>query len=255
MKQTNTLLNSCWLNYFSHEWHKSISFFSPIQGENPGWYIWPEANLGVFEIQLLEWQTKTQQEDSRFILKYYPSPDEESFNGLASAEKIIRLSHWFDDSPIEERQSGCACSALAHHHTHGKNKGIPHYHNRKNLQPSLFTVGEILLKLESDKFTQISLTSQDRLLLIATSAISVEHEGALIQLTPPGGIDRDLPGWTISWHFFEILVKEVLARLGFYPTSCTRVVNPGLVYYQQEGGEIREEKDSDVTQITHTFYF
>lgn len=257
MEQINRLLTSTWLQYLNTKLHSSISFLSPIQGEKLGWYFWLAKASGVFELTVLEWQSCGMEEESTFILRYYPYPDDDYFLGLSSSEQIIRLSNWFDDSPfLSEPSIGCACSALAcHQHPHSIVKGIPRLHLRKSIHPSLFTVGDIKFLMEEGRLSQVSLTSQNHIRLIFINGVSIEHEGSLVQLRAPGEVDRDLLGWNISWFYFEVLIKEVLPRIGLYLKSCRRKTAPGLLYYKDEGGEVYEKVDPTVTKITHTFYF
>lgn len=260
MEQAIRFLTNSWLNYLNGDWEKAVAYLSPIQGEEPGWYIWPREGNGVYEMQLLERQNLGETEETRFILKHYPYPEEEAFERLASAEQVVRLSDYFDNTPIEASHGGgCACSLIACRHQEKQlkqlYKGIPRCYHRKSINPSLFSVGEIKLRLQGGKPLRISLVSQDRLVLYSVGGVCLEHEGSRVQLVAPGSIDREVLGWTISWQFFDVFLKEILARMGYYPHKCRRESAPGMIYYQEEGGEIRGREDTSVTQITHTFYF
>lgn len=258
MEQVIRLLNNCWLNYLGQDWQKTINYLSPIQGEEPGWYIWLHNCPGVYELQLLEWKTVNEKESSSFLLKYYPSLEEEAFDRLSFKEQVTRLSEYFDNTPIKKVfTKNCPCSSLSTNHQQSQPliKGIPRWFHRKNINSTLFTIGEIKFKIIHERLLEITLTSQDHLRLCTLPGITVKQGENITELVPPGGVDRDFPGWTTSWHFFDIFVKEILGKMGCYSSDCNREVSQGVVCFEGKGGEIWEKEEPGVTRIAHTFYF
>lgn len=257
MQRVTSFLTSSLLVYFQEASQGSISHVSSIQGDQLGWYIWLERNKGVYELIHFASNTLREQEESKFLLKYYPYPDSTYFEGLACAEQVVRLSDIFDDSLIKlNHTGGCACSSLSCKGQHSQRvKGIPRILARKKMNPSLFSVGELDFVMKGNRLREMSLTSQDRWIQYSVSGLIVKQEGVLAQVLAPGEIDRNLPGWEICWEFIDVLVKEVFSKLGLYSQGCTRVAKPGKIYYSREGGEIEGVEDPGVTFITHTFYY
>jgi len=259
MQNINTLLNSCWWNYLNNSSRKKIQYLSPIAGSKPGWYFWLEGNQGVFELLLSDCNTEGDREQSSFALKYYPSPEEDVFDTFSCAEQVVRLSDFFDNSPIKSGHNGseCACSQIGHGEIHiCRNKGFPRFHARKQINSSLFVIGKIDFILHSGKLLETSLTCQDKIIQYAVEGINVpQQDGTSLQVVEPGSIDRNIPAWTIGWEFYEILVKDIFAKLGLYPINSDRDIRPGFLYYQEKGGEIWFAVSDSVTRITHTHYF
>lgn len=258
MQQASLLLNAGWLQYLGKNPGGKISYLSPIPGEKNAWYVWFVNQGGVYEIALLDWQIQKNNEISSFILKYYPYPEEALFESFSCAEQVVRLSAYFDNSLIKhsEHEKSCACSQ--HHGRHCGSpvqKGIPRLQARADIHPALFGIGKIRLTLRQGRLLQLSADSQDRLMQCSVTGIFVCQGNGPVQIVAPGEVDRDVPGWQLTWTFLEVFRKEVLANSGYDPRKCLRTTACGQVFYQEEGREIWGREDPSVTQITHTFYY
>jgi len=255
MRYTNIFLSSCWWNYFNLEHEKQIEYLSPIAGSVPGWYLWLKKRQGVYEFILSEAGQRGELEVSKFLIKYYPHPEESLFDSFATAEQVVRLSPYFDDDFIKSHsgQGGCACSCLHHNHAHcHRNKGFPKVHAREKINPTLFTIGEMKLIIgkEEHRLLKSMLISQDRLLEYSQDGILLEKDGSLVEVIKSGELDRSIPAWELCWDLYDTLIKEVFAKMGGYPRKCRRTSKPGLLFYQGKGGETWSIETGCVTQIT-----
>ena len=83
MRIINSFLTTCWLQYFSQNEDRQINLYSPIPGINPGWYFWLKNNSGVIEMIFNE----ATENESHFLLKYYPYPESQYFENLSVENK------------------------------------------------------------------------------------------------------------------------------------------------------------------------
>lgn len=258
MKQVYTLLSNCWLKYMEQTNNGPITFISTIPGNNPAWYIWLEKDYGVYDISLSHWHKLTShEEESTFLLKHYPYPHHQSFQDLSCGEQIVRISDFFDDSPIQpEHSNNCPCCP-----THkGKStslqlKGIPKLQAHREIHPSMFLIGEITFFMEANSLKQLSLQAQSISLQYSVSGINIQKDGKPIQILTPGALDRKVQCWYNCWNFLDIFVNTILPKLGYTAIKNDKVTAPGYIFYQQEGGDTWKKEDPSVTLITHTFYF
>ncbi len=263
MSQVSIFLSSCWWNYFNLDKEKVIQYLSPIAGSKPGWYLWLKKRQGVYELILNDVNSRKDVEISSFIVKYYPLPEEEVFERYATQEQIVRLSNYFDDSPIKqprkERQNGCPCSHL--HYTDDNKfqrvKGLPKLHHREKMNPSLFTIGLIKFYFQGkeSRLLKVKLISQDTLVEYSNDGIILEKDGTLIEVVKPGSLDRSIPAWEICWDLYDLLIKDIFAQMGKFPKESKRKIKKGFIYYKDREGVIWSHVCNSVKQITHDHLF
>ncbi len=256
MNRAVKLLSECWLYCRSTE-NKRIQFLSAVPEAEPGWYLWLHEHPGCYELSLLDGQSNDADQVSRFLIRYYPEPTDPVFDQLAIAEQVVRLSELFDDSPIRPVEgSECACSHGCHHdHTHERIKGIPRLADRARMNRSLFSIGELSFRFCNGELCEVSLSSQDRLIQYSTSGIAVPSANGSTQLVLPGGLDRNLPGWELAKHLFDLLVDELLPGMGWHADQRLRTNQPGQVFYWGEGGDVWSEESAAATGIRETLWF
>ncbi len=258
MRQIYTFLSNCWLKYMEQTENGPITYISTIPGNNPAWYIWPEKEFGVYELNLYDWQhLSSHDEESKFLLRHYPYPHHPSFFDLSCGEQVVRVSELFDDSPIpSNHHNNCPCCP-----THVKKssslqlKGIPKLLARQEIHPSLFVIGEITFLMERNRLQQLSLQAQNIALQYSVSGITIEKSNQEIQLLTPGSLDRKVPCWCNCCNFLDIFLDAVLPKLGYEAIKNEQVTAPGYIFYKQEGGDTWKKENPAVTLITHTFYF
>lgn len=260
MRHIHTLLSNCWWGYFNQAGEKDVEHLSLLPGELPGWQLWLKKRRGVYEFKLSDCAVIDDVEISTFSIKYYPCPDEEVFEDFAVAEQVVRLSDYFDDALIQgpSHGEGCACSALHHGHEHGqRSKGIPRFATRDELNPSLFTVGDVRfhVRQEDSKLIRAELVGLDRLVEYSQDGISIEHDGESIQVVKPGTIDRKIPAYELCWDLFDTLLNDVLPRIGVQHKESNRSTENGMVFYTNEGGECWSKESERVVQVRQTFVY
>lgn len=62
--------------------------------QNQGWLVWLNGSQGVYDLFSLP---NEHDNAASYLLKYYPSPDEEAFSCFSEEEKQIRKSHLFEN--------------------------------------------------------------------------------------------------------------------------------------------------------------
>lgn len=258
MRQANAFLHSCWFNYFQTlGGRRNIHYVSPVPGINPGWYIWPDSP-GVYELSLLEFEQGESRETSRFALKYFPHRETSELQDFSFAEQIVRLSYFFDDSFINEKQDPheCCCAGLTGQYAGPRLvKGIPKLHLRNMMHPSLFWVGELCFLFDANQLLQVSLCSQDRLLQYAVDGVYIQETGLWKEVVKPGGLDRQVPGWKLSKQFFDLFIDEVLFALGLIPLRYDESIRPGQIFYHKQEGDGYTEESSKVNSIIQKAIF
>lgn len=206
MKQVHTFLHGCWYNYlYQTKSERKIYYISPIVGEkNFGWYIWLGCR-GVYELQLFDYLIDKNYEESRFILKYYPHPEDDLYDSFAFCEQVIRNSDLFDDTPITNSSgSTCSCSYISKSGSKEHEcliKGIPKINARKKIDPTFFWVGEIGFVFTDERLLRIYANTQDLLVQYSVSGIHIDLDGKKQQIVAPNEADRNLSGWDITWNF------------------------------------------------------
>uniref|UniRef100_A0A7C4BA50 Uncharacterized protein n=1 Tax=Thermofilum pendens TaxID=2269 RepID=A0A7C4BA50_THEPE len=127
-----------------------------------------------------------------FLVKYYPHPDEEVFEEFSAREQVLRLSPYFDygESPYPTLNS-----------VEGE------------LDPTLFNVGVMhILADDALGIIRLSAHSQDRFISVAEEGVRVSN----VLLVPPGGRDRNVPGWELTWKLLEriaLVYRKVVGEL------------------------------------------
>jgi hypothetical protein len=164
-------------------------------GERLGWYLWTEDQKGAYLIELADvvyfdkemgtdYPNHIPEMKAEFVLRYYPSPEEPLFEDFAFTEREVRLGPYFD-------------------HT-----GTPLFEKQNDIHESLFAVGNLVLDFDKGlNFAILKISSQDRWIEIVKEGPIVEADyRQTIDVVPEGTIARNVPGWELSWRFFDKLL-------------------------------------------------
>ncbi len=159
---------------------------------------------GVFGIRCEEVVISDGVSGGRFLLSYFPHPEEDLVESFSVQAGIISQE---DDYISRVRE----------------------YLKHEDLRQG-FTLGRISLDVASDA-SGFSLTLQapTRLITIAEDGLSVVKDGEAVQLVEPGGRDQDLPAWDIAMEFFRVLAASVVFCLRNRPDSMVRYCRDGIV--------------------------
>jgi hypothetical protein len=213
-----------------------------VIGKMPGWYLWTKDRMGAYYLQLIATEpTGAKSHGTRrsrnkrlawvvsdFILRYYPSPKEPLFEEYAFVERQVRISPCFE------------------------NTGTPFSDKQDAIHESFFVVGTLHLAFDRGlNFARLGISSQDRWIEILKGGPVVKTDyRRTIEVLPEGSVIRNVPGWELSWCFFDKLL------LGFcYVHKCCPIAlrlskSPGLAYYIDTDGVAIEVEDATIHEWT-----
>ena len=162
-----------------------------------------------------------------FILRYYPHPDEEIFEDFSINEQLVRLSECFGEEEIFPKDS---CS--------------------NNIDETLFTTGTLNLSInELEGIVRLSLLSQDRFTSILEEPVIINNN----ILRNQGEIDRNVPGWSLSWEFYRNLLNIYISKLG-KPWLVVAYAEPGTLWKCSKTGCNTETTSSTLLKNIETIF-
>lgn len=186
-----------------------------------GWDFWLNGKQGVWELQWVGWGEKFAWSYCRFLLRYYPHPDEPVLEDFSFGEQIMRLSHNFTDY------------------------GCPRFDSRREVDQSYYVIGKLDIFSRNKAIVAI-LKSQDRWIEYRPQGLEVEKPGGeRVWVVEKGGKDRDVPGWDLSWQYFDCLVKAFCC-IHKTPPSMVRLKSRSGKIWHVDGAEVREERTAEV---------
>jgi hypothetical protein len=188
------------LLFFEAQAHHRIGFtkISRLISQEPGWYLWTKERKGAYLLELIDIEDFHKEPRlvdmpnltihpavrAEFVVRYYPSPEEPSFDDFAFIERETRLGHSFD-------------------HT-----GTPFFEKQNDIHESLFTVGQFHLAFDKGlDVASLSISSQDRWIEIVKNgppAKTDDRQGS--EVVSGEGKARNVPGWELSWYLFDKLL-------------------------------------------------
>ncbi|NLY83399.1 MAG: hypothetical protein GX084_02130 [Acholeplasmataceae bacterium] len=240
-----------------------LTYISRIETERTAWYFWFANVAGVYEFGLKECNYEDGVEKSTFMLKYYPEPDEQTFEDFSCSEQIIRLSPYFDNSVInidQEEHESCPCCAGGHHvHEHGKeckanllmrrSKGIPKLLKRSFLKPSLFLIGEVEFYMKQDMLLNSALVSQTEFIQFSEEGLYAGQGDEVYELVGRGEADRKVKGLHLCQTFYDFLVGTLFDAISIKPIGEQARSTTGLVSYQRKDGSCRSQWSESVRKV------
>lgn len=196
------------------------------------WRYQVEGAMGVYE--LVEWDVQRsllradlphlpalEFSGPIFLMRYYPHPDEEVFEEFSAREQLLRLSPYFNygESPCPVLDSA-----------------------EKEFDPTLFNVGTMYILVDDALgIVRLGAYSQDRFVSVVEDGVWVSN----VCLVPPGGRDRNVPGWELTWKLFERVARVYRRVVGELHTVAGGV-SGGRVWncnqnncVEQESGEVK----------------
>lgn len=204
-----------------------LDYLSRVDGEEGTWYYWLSSVSGVYELKLKEVSESNDGEVCKLDIRYYPDVDEDEFEQFSVKEQFLRVSSIFDDSTIivPESPDVCPCCGGStqdkeehvHHHCCSKQivrkKGIPKLTLRNHLSSETFIVGSIKFIFE-ENLKMIEVTSQNVYKEYVEEGIQVfDNDGNLVEVVPPGGLDREVFGSFFVEKFTKFFISKFLNAL------------------------------------------
>ncbi|RLE92061.1 MAG: hypothetical protein DRN04_11305 [Thermoprotei archaeon] len=196
------------------------------------WYIKLKSRLGVYEILLVDYGiVKTiPAADIRLplprymveclLLRYYPNPKEEYFKNFSYYERKFRLKENFFTED-----------------------GIPSSKARMEMPKQFFTIGELDYYVEFIKRGDIRLSLRSQKYYVEKRADGIKENSKTI--IKPGEVDRNVPGWDISWELYKSLLKTYVKYFKGEILLALEIEKPGKIYTTKGGNVVKEETSWD----------
>jgi len=162
----------------------------------------------------------------RLGIKYYPHPKEPVFEEFSLTERFLRLGPAFGEQDVPTPASS------------------------RQLRPGSFTVGFIQCAVQDKRaLTWLSLWAPDRWVEIRESGLTIARfPGDMTQVLPPGGRDRNVPGWALTWAIFAPLVAAFCLESPARLRSAMTATRPALTVMTKSDGAMQETPASDTLE-------
>jgi hypothetical protein len=219
--------------------HKiGLTKISRLISQKPGWYLWTKEQKGAYLLELIDIEYFHKEPSivdipnpiinpsvkAEFIVRYYPFPEEPSFDDFAFIEREVRLGPYFD-------------------HT-----GTPLFEKQNEIHESLFTVGKFHLAFDKGlNFALLTISSQDRWIEIVKNGplVNTDHR-QVMEVIPEEAKARNVPGWELSWYLFDKLLLSFCYVHKSIPFGLGLTEYPGTIYHISEFNQVVEAHEPDV---------
>jgi len=142
-----------------------------------------------------------------FYIQYFPDADEDILDCFSIGENILRQDPSF--------------RRLLHERVPG-------------IDPleSQFIIGRLVLSVDTEENNLfLSLNAPERWREIMRDGLSLPKEdGILVEAVPPGGVDRDVPAYSLAWTFFDKIILTIAYFLKDHPIFVALKVRPAQVF-------------------------
>lgn len=174
----------------SHFGFAHINPFSCPDGL-PGWNLWFDDCAGAYQMALAkaEYGRSRSEEPSewiagRWVVKYFPPANEAALDEFSTIETLARLGPLFD-------ATGTTTPA-----------------GREQLDEDLFIVGYVDVRIGRDRnYMEMTGVSQNRWREIRPEGLYLDtEEKPPVEVVAPGDIDRNVPGWALTFFFYDKLL-------------------------------------------------
>ena len=211
---------------------------SRLLSEMPGWYFWTKNQKGTYLLELVDIKARDSNSyfgphtsnilAAEFGLRYYPHPEEDCFKDYAFVERRIRLGSFFDQT------------------------GTPISEKRKEIDSFLFTVGDFRILFNGGlQIAGLSISAQEHWVEVREDGLHAKDPlGHTMEVVPKGGIDRNVPGWELSWNFFDKIVLGFCYVHRCCPIAVKLTKSRGDVYHTYLNGEVIEASDTKINRWT-----
>jgi len=186
-----------------------------------GWSAKINGFKGVFGIYFDSARTDREWDRGRFILNYFPDPEEELVDSFSIQAGFQTQQNDYYRKVRKFLEYPELCELF--------NIGIINLGITKN--ENMFYCG-----LES--FSQQRITAQDGVML--------QGENEMVELVNPGGCDQDLPSYRIAFEFFKVLAASVTFNIEDTPKHLSFVSKPGSEIVYTSAGDSWEKKCDDL---------
>ncbi len=160
-----------------------------------GWTFKIKGRKGIYS---LTFQGCEKQDAAWFLgifnLQYFPAPDETVLESFSIGENLLRQEPSFEQRLRKD-------------------------HEAANALKPLFLIGHVVLVCDADeKRLLLSCWAPRRWREVRKNGLYVTRDdGTAVEAVPPGGVDRNVPAFALSWPFFDKLVLTAGYHLGQSP--------------------------------------
>ena len=208
-----TLLNELFQNVFQNDSARHHFGFSKISQLTTSegmaqWYLWFSDKRGAFSLTIEEDHVAS--DDNRIhpylLIRYFPDIEEGVFDSLSCYEQIARMGSLFDATGTPTFEGGCTM--------HG----------------SLFVTGRIDVNIHSSKSdVDFYCTAPDKWRDFRTDGLTLmDDKMESKQVLFPGELDRDFPGWDLSFFLFDKIISSFCFLTGQTPRYTGRGEKPSF---------------------------
>lgn len=217
-----TLLNELFQTVFLNESARCHFGFSKISqinasGGRPQWYLWFSEKKGAYSLTIQEDPFDSNEErlpggevkaennlDPYILIRYYPDMEEDVFDSLSCFEQIARLGSLFDTT------------------------GTPTFEGGRALHENLFVVGRMDIVIHSSKSdVDFYCAAPDRWRDYRVDGLTLmDDNGEFRPVLSPGDLDRDLPGWDLSFFIYDKIISTFCLLTGQAPRYTGRSTKP-----------------------------
>jgi len=206
----------------------------------PAWYLWFSDKPGAYSLAVTEghrvhgMSEVSGRDDgdalaARLLIRYFPDTEDESFDSLSTFEQIFRMGPSFDST------------------------GTPSFEGGRAMHDSFFVAGFMDILIHSSKAdVDFFCTAPDRWLDYRLDGLTlIDDKGKSRQVVSPGSVDRDFPGWDLSFFIFDKIISSFCFVSGQAPRHAGAASGP-FVHYEIDG-EQRVNAVHDPALTEHAF--
>ncbi|MBU2647896.1 hypothetical protein KKI24_24530 [bacterium] len=241
--EVETLLNELFQTVFLNDSARHRFGFSKISQVNasngrPQWYLWFSEKKGAYSLTIQEdpfgsgdgrlpgWSIEAETNPGPYVLiRYFPDMEEGVFDALSCYEQIARLGSLFDST------------------------GTPTFEGGRALHENLFVVGRLDVVIHSSKSeVDFYCAAPDRWRDYRIDGLTfMDGDGESRQVLSPGDLDRDLPGWDLSFFIYDKIVSAFCLLTGQAPRFAGRATMPSCHYDIDRQQKVDVISDTDIT--------
>jgi len=206
----------------------------------PAWYLWFSDKPGAYSLSVTEGHRVPEMSGvsgrddgdalaARLLIRYFPDTEDESFDSLSTFEQIFRLGPSFDST------------------------GTPSFEGGRAMHDSFFVAGYMDILIHSSKAdVDFFCTAPDRWRDYRLDGLTLtDDKGKSRQVVSPGAVDRDFPGWDLSFFIFDKIISSFCFVSGQAPRRAGAASRP-FVHYEIDG-EQRVNAVHDTAITEHSF--
>ena len=254
MTYVDKLLNQAILVVLENTNQDVLEKIRPINEDTLGWYFWLPGISGPYELVLQKWQKHAELEQTTFLLKYYPAPDEAIFADFSCAEQIVRLSSCFEDQLLENDVVELH-SPLFEETVDSRYLGIPRLQSRDFFEEQLFLVGTITFFMNQDELIKSALTTQTTYLQYSENGLLTEKETELVELAITDDFDRKVKGLDVCHPFYDFLINTLFPSIFLRAVKSEFYSTSGVISYRMEKEGYQNEYMNEVRQVELCNYY